>query len=1047
MSSEPKQLLDFAQALQTALMHTDTMADELLHLTETQTQKVLRKTLDQLRAELETLGSQAQRYEYILDGAGLGSWDWYLETNDVNFDRRWCEMLGLRLEETSQSLSTWDCRVHPDDKARTYEEIKAYLDGKTSVYESIHRLRHADGHWVWIMDRGRISQYDAQGKPIRFTGTHLEISRQQEQQQLSEEMQKMAHIGGWELDASTGRTVWTQETYRIHAIAETIPTDKIMGLDFFVAEDRSRIAHYVDECLNGTPYQDTFEFNDAAGNKKWVEAMGQPVFDAGGKVHKIVGTLQDVTESIEAIKKQEELARENNKYRSWIETTQQAIWEIDPSGHTIFINSGTAQLLKHKAREMVGRHFLEFIADEDRQLAAKNILERPADSRASYEWRMKDAFGAEIWVNISVVPDKNPDGSLHSFVAFCSDITPLKTREIELRKSSQIITQLHERMQEAQELAQLGSWTFESSSGTVEWSDELYRIFDVDRKTPQENLYQQYISRIHPGDREKLIQLINLAVNEGRPYAIEHRIILRNGEERYIRGKGSFRGDPAQPILAGVAQDITDQKQAEDEAKRQKETMERFFCVAQDLLCIANADGHFNKVNLAFSKALGYTEEELLTRPFIDFVHPEDVQQTVAEMQKLAEGIPTICFENRYRTKKGEYRVLAWATTPDPSSRLLYASARDITEQRAAEYHSRQVLQAIDQTGITIFTDRSGVITELNDNFCLISGYRRDELLGKHHSSFDQREQVKKSLRSILTTIKNERTWSGDIENTNKDGKVYSVRTVISPLKSLGGEIEKFMAVCFDITAQKNAERRAEEDRLQAIQSSKMASLGAMAAGVAHEINNPLAIIAATVLMLPKYTNDSEKLGAKILTVEKSVERISKIVRSLKKFSRSSDRGEYIHKDLKDILAEALILTDAKSKLHMTTVNTKIESDGQILCNENEIEQVLVNLINNGVDAVKDQAEKWINIAISESDSSIIMRVIDSGPGIPAEVQQNLFQPFFTTKRVGEGTGLGLAITKTILDEHMATIEVINTEKHTCFEIRFLKARIKESAA
>ncbi len=103
------------------------------------------------------------------------------------------------------------------------------------------------------------------------------------------------------------------------------------------------------------------------------------------------------------------------------------------------------------------------------------------------------------------------------------------------------------------------------------------------------------------------------------------------------------------------------------------------------------------------------------------------------------------------------------------------------------------------------------------------------------------------------------------------------------------------------------------------------------------------------------------------------------------------------------------------------------------------MEQVMVNLINNAIDAVKSQPEKWVKTKIYEEGDTLVMRVMDSGPGIPMELQSKLFDPFFTTKKVGEGTGLGLSIAKGILDEHHATIGVVNDSPHTCFEIRFQK--------
>ncbi len=116
-------------------------------------------------------------FDMALEGANLGIWDWYLTDNSVRFDRRWAEMLGLDHTKIAMELSTWESRVHPDDLAKCYEDIQAYLSGKTDIYENIHRMKHNDGRWIYILDRGRVSAWDREGNPTRFTGTHFDITK------------------------------------------------------------------------------------------------------------------------------------------------------------------------------------------------------------------------------------------------------------------------------------------------------------------------------------------------------------------------------------------------------------------------------------------------------------------------------------------------------------------------------------------------------------------------------------------------------------------------------------------------------------------------------------------------------------------------------------------------------------------------------------------------------------------------------------------------------------------------------------------------------
>ena len=122
-------------------------------------------------------------FEYALEGTSLGIWDWNLLDNSVKFDKRWTEMLGLDHDKIEMNLETWSSRVHPDDIDQCYKDIDDCLTGKVEQYQNIHRMRHADGHWVYILDQGKVSEHDDSGRPMRFTGTHLDITFQKKQEE------------------------------------------------------------------------------------------------------------------------------------------------------------------------------------------------------------------------------------------------------------------------------------------------------------------------------------------------------------------------------------------------------------------------------------------------------------------------------------------------------------------------------------------------------------------------------------------------------------------------------------------------------------------------------------------------------------------------------------------------------------------------------------------------------------------------------------------------------------------------------------------------
>jgi PAS domain S-box-containing protein len=604
-----------------------------------------------------------------------------------------------------------------------------------------------------------------------------------------------------------------------------------------------------------------------------------------------------------------------------------------------------------------------------------------------------------------------------------------------------------------------------------------------------------------------------------------------------------------------------------DRYQASNKELDQFFNVSLELLCIANPDGRFRKINPSFTRTLGFSEEELTVGTFLDFIHPRDVQMAKDELEKLNQGFLTIDFEIRCRCKNGSYRILSWTAAPEPSTGSIYAAARDITEIRQRELELRQVFDAIDRSAIVAMTDTKGTITNVNENFCKISGYRSDELVGQDHRIINSGSHPKSFFKELWKTIQAGKIWTGEIQNKNKDGKDYFLQTVISPLTDMEGKVQRFLAIRFDITKAKESERllkeaqsvakigswsyhlktqttqwspqmyqlfpmdpqegaptfekllsmihpedrqmcknileksaydgkpyrarfrilfpdgkivwlegfgetkknrnqqvtalsgtcqditelilaeeKAKEERLKAIQNSKLASLGEMSAGIAHEINNPLAIITGSVWSLPELVASPEKFNSKLISIEKASERIAKIVGGLRRFSRSSEKKEYQNHSIKSIITEAIVITGAKSRKNSVEIMVECQDDPNVFCDDIEIEQVMVNLINNGIDAVSEKSERWIKIKIFEDLNQVFLLVSDSGTGISSEIQKKLFQPFFTTKEVGKGTGLGLSIVKGILDEHKASIELIVDSPNTCFEIKFPKPKGKNAA-
>ncbi|MBD2440168.1 PAS domain S-box protein [Nostoc sp. FACHB-110] len=244
-----------------------------------------------------------------------------------------------------------------------------------------------------------------------------------------------------------------------------------------------------------------------------------------------------------------------------------------------------------------------------------------------------------------------------------------------------------------------------------------------------------------------------------------------------------------------------------------KEQYSRFFSLSLDLLCIAGFDGYFKEINPAWTKILGWSQQELLGKPFIEFVHPADKDTTLLEAQKLAMSFETIYFENRYLCHDGSYKWLSWSSTPFVEEQLIYAVARDITLQKENEIALQKTIQeleafkfALNAHSLVAITDATGRINYANDKFCEVSQYSREELLGQDHRIVNSGYHPQEFFANLWQTITAGRIWRGEVKNKAKDGSFYWVDTLIVPTLNSLKKPQQYVAIRTDITQRKLSE-------------------------------------------------------------------------------------------------------------------------------------------------------------------------------------------------------------------------------------------------
>jgi PAS domain S-box-containing protein len=380
-------------------------------------------------------------------------------------------------------------------------------------------------------------------------------------------------------------------------------------------------------------------------------------------------------------------------------------------------------------------------------------------------------------------------------------------------------------------------------------------------------------------------------------------------------------------------------------------------------------------------------------------------------------------------------------TIPDRARRELDSGALDRSLKELAD-----IKFALDQSTIVAITDQRGIISYVNDEFCRISKYSREELLGQDHRIINSGYHPKEFIRDLWTTIAAGQVWKGEFRNRAKDNNIYWVNTTIVPFLNSEGKPYQYVAIRHDITQRKLAEEQVLLQASELQRAAQLSFVGELAAGLAHEIKNPLAGIqgAVDILIRRRDKNDPEREALEGMRHE--VERIDSTVRAL--LDRARPRLVSVRaSSLTDIVGRAVNL--ARSQLTNTAtcgrrVNIEFEPSADpitIPIDPAQIEDAVLNLIINAIEAADGDGQVKIRIARSENDRAeefedeAIVEVSDNGRGISEEDLTRIFNPFFTT-RPG-GTGLGLPAVRRIARAHGGRVEVKSSPgKGSTFTVR-----------
>ncbi len=508
-------------------------------------------------------------------------------------------------------------------------------------------------------------------------------------------------------------------------------------------------------------------------------------------------------------------------------------------------------------------------------------------------------------------------------------------------------------------------------------------------------------------------------------------------------------------------------------------------------LVVVDPDGNIITVNPKTLNILGYTEDELLGQP-VRMIFKEEELFKGMDIEKIIENDSISSVEKNYSAKDGEKIPVLFSRSVmrDDEGKILGTvyTALDITERKNEERERARLAMAIEQAADSILiTDTEGTIQYLNPAFERITGYSAKEVIGKNPRIFKSGRQDNSLYQQLWQTINKGEVWNGHFINKKKDGMFYETDAVISPIFDSSGECFGYASASRDVTFEmkkketiekqvkelkrysdtlldilddsneiheelQSAHTELREKQAQLIQTSKLASIGELAAGVAHELNQPIMVIRGyTQIMLRDIDRYDKNTRRTLKIFEESTLKMMKIIGHLRAFSRKSG-GSRKKMDVHTALGDTLNLV----KGQLRTSNIAVEKDYQtdlplIEANSHQLEQVFLNLISNARYALDEyekttgtgngeKREKWrkvisIQTGYEPEKNRIWIEFINTGETIPKENLDKIFDPFFTTKEVGKGTGLGLSISYGIIKGHSGNIEASNFKDGVVFRI------------
>ncbi len=569
------------------------------------------------------------------------------------------------------------------------------------------------------------------------------------------------------------------------------------------------------------------------GSPLWTLISAKSLFDKSGEFIGSLSMLTDITKRKEA---EEVLIRRENEFRTLAENSPDVIARFDRQNRHIYVNPAAVEPYGHSQEEIIGKTHSELGMDPEKvrfwEEHHKNVFN--TGKSETMEFKYISLQGKEYYFNTRIVPEFI-DGEVTSVLAISRDITDIKEAEARLKEALEgleekvkertgeleiaykFLKESEKGLSEAQKMAHLGNWDWNIVTNSLYWSDEIYRIFG---RKPQEfgATYDAFLRYVHPNDRDYVNNAVTEALS-GKPYSIDHRIVLASGKERIVHEQGEVTFDENDtPVrMRGTVQDITERKKAEEMLKESESKLKALFELLPVGVSITDRERNILDVNLALEEIMDLSRSDLLkgtqlNRKYIRSDGTEISTEEFPSVRALKEKGSIQTSEIGIIKEDGStiWTDVSAAALPFYNEQVVIIT-RDVTDRKKAEKalelanaYNRSLIEASLDPLVTIGSD--GKINDVNNSTELVTGYSRDKLIGTDFSNyFTEPEKAREGYQQVFQKglVRNY-----PLEIRHKDGHTTPVLYNASVYRDENGKVIGVFAAARDITERRKAEEK-----------------------------------------------------------------------------------------------------------------------------------------------------------------------------------------------------------------------------------------------